>query len=215
VNARERVSHEQAANLLPWLVNDSLDSEEKEGVLEHSRICVICRRELDELVRLRDSVARPTADIPAPDMRRINARIDDWNDRRNWGQRLIRAARKATDNPWRIGFVAQTVLLLVLATLLFMPAGDDPAYTTLTDPDSLPAGAYVRIVFTPEIDQTELTMFLDRFELSVVGGPSARGVYTLELADAMSLKDRDNLLLYLQGDSRVLFAQPVVHGVEQ
>ena len=50
MNTRESVSHQQAAELLPWLVNDSLDAGEKENVLEHALACVICRRELDELM---------------------------------------------------------------------------------------------------------------------------------------------------------------------
>ena len=42
MKARESVSHEQAAGLLPWLVNDTLDAGEKENVLEHALACVIC-----------------------------------------------------------------------------------------------------------------------------------------------------------------------------
>ena len=35
MTAREAMSHELVVELLPWLVNDSLDELEKEAVLEH------------------------------------------------------------------------------------------------------------------------------------------------------------------------------------
>ena len=49
MNAPETVSHEQAVELIPWLVNESLVGKEKEAVLEHAQSCVICRRDLDDL----------------------------------------------------------------------------------------------------------------------------------------------------------------------
>ena len=78
MNVRESMSHEQAVEFLPWLVNGSLDEQEKEAVLEHAHACVICRRELSNLEQLRDSIshASGTSPIPEPDMRNINARID-------------------------------------------------------------------------------------------------------------------------------------------
>lgn len=38
----------QAVELLPWLLNGSLESEERHGLLAHLRSCAGCRRELDE-----------------------------------------------------------------------------------------------------------------------------------------------------------------------
>ena len=57
MNVRESVSHEQAVELLPWLVNNSLDEQEKEAVLEHAHACVICRRELTNLQQLQNSIS--------------------------------------------------------------------------------------------------------------------------------------------------------------
>ena len=57
MNLREHFSHEQVVELLPWLVNDSLDELERESVLEHAHACVICRRELSSLQQIRDSIS--------------------------------------------------------------------------------------------------------------------------------------------------------------
>ncbi len=217
MNAPERVSHEQAAELLPWLVNDLLVDKEKETVLEHARSCVICRRDLDDLEQLRDSIisASSLKPIPAPDMRSINARIDALIDRQNRGRVLIARLREVFVSPWQVAFVAQSVLLVVLASLLLWPGPRDAEFTTLTQPHVLPDGHYVRVVFSPELTQSEFIELLDNLELKIFDGPSSRGVYTLGVAKAMSVHDHDKLVAELQGDPSVLFAQPVNRGAEQ
>ena len=40
------ISHDQAFELLPWLVNGSLAAGERDAVEEHLRSCLPCRREL-------------------------------------------------------------------------------------------------------------------------------------------------------------------------
>ena len=54
--ARESLPHEHAMEMLPWLVNDSLLSDERAAVLDHAQSCVMCRREMKSLEDLRDSV---------------------------------------------------------------------------------------------------------------------------------------------------------------
>ncbi len=217
MNAPEAVSHQKAAELLPWLLNDLLDDEEKVAIVEHARLCVICRRDLDDLEQLRDSIMRVSnlKPIPAPDMRNINARIDALIDRQNRGRVLIARLREAFESPWPIAFVAQSVLLVVLASLLLWPGPRDAEFTTLTQPDHLPDGHYIRVVFSPELTQSGLIELLDNLELTIVDGPSSRGVYTLGVAKAMSVDDHDKLVTDLQGEPNVLFAQPVNRGAKQ
>ena len=49
MNTDERMTHEIAAELLPWLANDSLPADEKGRVMAHARSCVVCRKDLEEL----------------------------------------------------------------------------------------------------------------------------------------------------------------------
>lgn len=215
MNACESVSHEHAIELLPWLVNNSLDEREREAVLEHAQACVICRRELTNLQQLRDSISNTssTSPLPEPDLRNINARIDALIDRQNWGRELWSRLREARDSSWRIAFAAQTVALIVLATVLFWPEPRSEEYTTLTQVQNLPDGQYLRVVFSPNLQQSQLTNLLDKHKLTIVDGPSIRGVYTLGVADTGLYSDR--LLSRLQGDPDVLFAQPVMIGVDR
>ena len=215
MNVRENFSHEQAVELLPWLVNDSLDESEKEAVLEHAHACVICRRELSSLQKIQDSISDTsgTLSIPEPDMRRINARIDDFIEGHKSWRGLITRFRNLFNSPWRIAFAAQSVALLALAMVLVWPEPEDAQFETLTQTGSLPDGRYVRVVLSPDIQQSQLEDFLDLYELTIVDGPSNRGVYTLGIA--LRTQDTDILVSSLQGDPIVLFAQPVIIGAER
>ena len=212
MNARESISHQLAVELLPWLVNNTLDEQERENVLEHALACVTCRRELDELEQVSNSVADTTKSwfTPTPDMRNINARIDGLIDRQNRGRELMSWIRDMSPGPWRVAFAAQMGLIIVLASMLFWPGSGDPEFTTLTQPQNIPDGHYVRVVFSPDMAASELSNLLDEMALTVADGPSARGVYTLGVSQTMSEDERDGLLANLQREPDVLFAQPVV-----
>ncbi len=215
MNVRESVSHEQAVELLPWLVNDSLDEQEKESVISHAHACVICRRELTNLQRLQDAIfnASNASPMPEPDMRIINARIDALIERQNWGRELWSRLRNVFGSPRHIAFVAQAVVLVVLATAWLWPEPEGTEFTTFTQAENLPDGRYVRVVFSPDVDQSQLAILLDKFDLTIVGGPSNRGVYTLTVAN--STEHGDGLISSLQGDPNVLFAQPVIIGADR
>lgn len=214
MNVRESVSHEQAVELLPWLVNDSLGAQEQEAVRAHAKSCVICRRELLDLEETRDSIvsASDSAMIPEPDMRNINARIDALIDRQNRGRELLSRLREVFDSPWRIAFAAQTVFLIVLAGVLFWPEPRSVEFTTLTETQNLAEGQYIRVVFSPDLQQPQINTLLDAHALTIVDGPSMRGVYTLGFANTNI--DDGTLLSSLQANSNVLFAEPVVIGAE-
>lgn len=208
--------HEQASELLPWLVNDSLPEGERNLVHEHATSCVICRRELDELENLRNSISGASINaIPAPDMRRINARIDALIEKENRGQQLLANIRNFFSSPWRLAFAAQTAVIVILATVLFWPQVDKPEFTTLTDPQDLPDGQYVRVVFEPTLAASDLSSLLDTMNLTIVDGPSDRGVYTLRLSTTLSAADRTALVADLSSSDSVVFAQPVPGGVQR
>ena len=215
MNASKSVSHEQAVELLPWLVNGTLDAQEQEVIFEHAHACVICRRELSHLHRLHESFSQAanTALIPEPDMRNINARIDALVDRQHWIQTQLSRLREFFDSPLRIGFAAQTIVVVLLATVLLWPENEDVEFTTLTQADNLPDGRYIRVVFSPDLQHSQMTDLLDKFELTIVEGPSNRGVYTLSVSNAADTEDV--LAQTLQDNPNILFAQPIIIGVDQ
>lgn len=70
--------HEHPEELLPWLVNDTLEGEERRRVEEHVRSCLRCRREVEELRALRRDVAGAAAAArpPAGGLERFLAAVE-------------------------------------------------------------------------------------------------------------------------------------------
>ena len=218
--ARNAVPHEQALELLPWLINNSLSDDERGAILEHARNCVACRREMRQLEKLRDSIKYLSSSElnPAPDMRNINARIDRFIERQNLGRRSLLWIGRFFERPWRTAYAVQTVLLVVLIAALLWPDKPETPNTefrTLTQSSGLAVGHYVRAVFSPELSATDLQALLDDLELAIVDGPTDRGVYTLALKNSNVVGPRDAALIKLSKNPDVLFAQPVNQGTGQ
>lgn len=208
------MTHEAAIELLPWLINGSLDDEEHGAVTDHAASCVICRRELDELEVLQQSVVALASRTEAaePDMRRINARIDAQLQHESRGNSLVAAWREFSSSRLRLAFAIQTAALIAVVGVLLLPREPEPVFTTLTSTETIPAGHYLRVVFDPTVADGDVTGMLRTNRLSVVAGPSERGVFTLRFADAVTASEREVVLADMQGDSRILFAQPVAGG---
>lgn len=211
MSAPESMSHEEAIELLPWLVNGSLHPSETEPVRVHARSCVVCRRELETLNELRDFVVdgAMAEAIPESDMRNINARIDHMIERKSWGSSLISWLHAHFASPWKLAFAAQTILVIGLAAALMWPPTPEPVFTTLTQAELMPGKHRVRVVFTPQTTLAEVTFLLRDTQLTVQSGPSARGVYTLAFPETLGPQEREQLLGHLQSLPAVQFAQNV------
>ena len=213
MNNVEPLLHDDARELLPWVVNGSLAADERDRIRAHANDCVICRRELEELERLRDSIqlAADATAIPAADMQRINGRIDSLLVRQQRIGRYLTAMRDFFAHPWRLAFAAQTLVLIGLVSIVFWPNGGRREFVTLTEPESLPAGEYVRVVFDPDLNPDDIAAIVDRLGLDLVGKPTERGVATLRIASPAATS-RDTLIAQLLDQPGVLFAQPVANG---
>ena len=209
MNVPEHISHEQAIELLPWLLTGSMQSEELAKVRAHAVSCVICKRELQELEVISDVISDEAGSqpVPPPDMRNINARIDRLVEREGRLRTLISRLGGGILQPWRLAFAIQTAVVVALAAVVFWPGSDDAEYVTLTQPQQMPDGHFVRIVFNPDMSLSELAGLLEESGLTVADGPSARGVYTLGAPEGLSESERALLLAKLQQEPGVLFAQ--------
>ncbi len=211
--------HEQVAEILPWYVNASLSRDEQALVDEHLAGCADCR---EELARCRSIslAARSTAQgeegwdpsprhfaqvlarIDASEQRRLGARGRAFLDRlRSWVSDTPRVVRWA--------FAAQGVAALALAAaLLWRAPGPSAAYETLSRPAPAAAGdrARLHLVFAEETTERELRDILHDVDGVLVGGPSPRGVYTVELPVGASERERvEASAARLRGDRRVRF----------
>jgi hypothetical protein len=214
VTRHDSMTHDQAIELLPWLVNGSLAGEEYTAVSDHAASCVVCRRELGELEVLQQSISAlgAHADLPVPDMRRINARIDAQLERETRKSSLVDAWQQFSTSHWRLAFVVQTAVLVAVVAILLIPREPTPEFTTLSTPEALPAGHYLRIVFDPTLSDVAVAEIVETSGLLAIAGPSDRGVVTLQFPATVDASERESALASLQDDDRVLFAQSVEGG---
>jgi hypothetical protein len=209
--------HEHVGEILPWYVNASLSREETALVDAHLAACAPCR---DELVRCRalslaarsaaqgeggwaaspHHFARVLARVDASEQRRLGARGRALLDR-------LRSWVSDTPRPVRWAFAVQGVAALALAALLLRAPAPPAAYETLSRPAPAAAGdrARLHLVLAEETTERELRDLLHGVEGVLVGGPSSRGVYTVELPVGASERERvEAIAARLRGEPRVL-----------
>jgi hypothetical protein len=192
---RAAIDHESASGLLPWLVNGTLDDDERERVERHVRHCIACRAELAEQQALLTLMRRqPTLPVSAErELERLQRRISPGANR--YRRAPLAAAAAAA--------LAGVIGLYVLSRVE-EPEPREAAYRTLTQGES--AAVLIDVVFA-DISDVEMRALLAENGAEIVAGPSPRlGRYTLRLVEASSATDVDAVLRRLAGDDRVRFA---------
>ncbi len=189
--------------LLPWYVNGTLDALERARVEQHLAQCLRCRREADWLRALQAAVAR---DEPAPAMdealARAHARLDAREARwrlRGLGKRIAGDWREARLTV-RAALVVALVLVLALAFALIGEREEPVLYRTLSSPQAEKAsGARLSVVFDGAAREDEVRRALVEAGARIIGGPSAAGEYTVEVASA----DEEQALRKLRASAAV------------
>ena len=201
-------AHAQAAELLPWHANGTLDPLERGRVERHVAECVACRRDLAELVRVQEIVkADADLDLAMPDsLQRMHALLDA-------GRRRRRTDAGGMKNRWarlplwaRVALPVQAATMLLLVALVIAGRSTEPTYYRLLGaaPTLAPAADRIVVVFAPGTTEQTMRQTLLRIAARVVDGPNAAGAYTLLLHS----RTQDAALALLRARSDVLFAEP-------
>jgi anti-sigma factor RsiW len=206
-------------------VNGTLDDRDREAVTAHLPGCPACREEVARCQTLAAAVqsAVDAAGAPGPGrLARVLASIElleatgarrtawrgRWRARVEWLGDLF----QRTPGPVRWGLAAQTALLVLVVGLTAWPGVPSPRapYRTLADDGERRVGqeALIHVVFTEDITERELRTLLRRIEGRIVDGPSAVGLYTVDVR--ASTPDRAvPIIEILRGDPKVRLAEPV------
>ena len=224
--------HGLVLELLPWYAEGGLSQAERAQVGRHLEECAACRAELAQCQEVGGWFAarnEPDAWQPsAAHFERVLALVDaaeaaaparEVSARRGWLDRLGEWLGGAPP-AWRWALGVESLALAVLALALVMPrpllgpgslAGKDGAFETLTDaaPAAQAQGPRLRVVFAEEITEAEIRSLLRQVQGQVVQGPSALGVYTVELpAAALPAEAAQAFKAHL----KVRLAEPVLTG---
>lgn len=206
------MTHDNVDELLPLLVSGGLTDAESRAVQEHVATCLVCRREQKHLALVNAGLQSAPAgvDVPAPDAARLLERIDAHEERRR-DKPFARLITYGRQHPL-FALAAQAALVLLAVLVFVSPIEQEPAFTTLSQPDELPAGEYVRAVFEPGLDETDVADLVASMQLRIVDGPGERGIYTLAVSARSGLADYDTLAEALRANDNVLFAESISIG---
>lgn len=202
------MTHEEAWDLIPWLVNDSIEPAQRAYLEQHLDGCMRCHGELKaQRVLLQAMNAGPQVEaMPRASLQKLWARLDA--DATPAAVRKTPALRqRLTSFSWMLASAACLVLLLGASVLALLRSAEPPAaaYRTVADP-AMPAGSGIRAVFAGDLQLAELQGLLEITGLSIVAGPTASGVYTLDAA--ASGADSRAALAMLRAHPAVRFAEP-------
>jgi Putative zinc-finger len=212
------MTHDDVWHALPFYVNGTLRGQARADVEAHLASCTECRAELVTQTQVRDTIVRE-------DVRQESAQVsfDQLWDRigedaavaeAREGKALSPApavprARTSRTMKWLVAAVV--VEGIGLATLSAMTWSQGlsvaPDYRTLSSQEAPLPGGQIRAVFAPDLKLAEFQGLLSSSKLSVVGGPTEAGVYTLALEDTSA--SVDNALGHLRGNASVRFAEPI------
>jgi anti-sigma factor RsiW len=210
------MTHDDVWHALPFYVNGTLRGHARADVDAHLGTCTECRAELVTQTQVRDTILRE-------DVRQESARssFDQLWDRIHEDEAVAEAHQAHAVSPvatrapmsravkWLVAAVI--VQGIGLATLGAMGWNQGlsvaPAYRTLSQETPASAPGQIRAVFAPDLTLSQLQSLLSSSKLSVVGGPTEAGVYTLALEDVNA--NVDNALVHLRGSASVRFAEPI------
>lgn len=169
---------EPVEQLLPFLVNGTLAGPERARVEESLRHSPALTAEAALLGQLRGAMkALPQPSSPAEfGLARLMRDID-------------REAQAQRSRRWQLAGGALAAAAIVLAVLLVLPAGQTGYQQASGDPGP----GDLTVAFVPGATLAEVTELLQANDLEIVDGPSAIGLYRLDVtegADASAIADK-------------------------
>lgn len=183
--------HDNIEALLPWHVNGTLSLEEGEATQGHVANCVTCRGQLNLLGEVAWVVEQAVAPHFDTDLALARARKALHLDRKARKRRGL-ATLALSSRAIRWVLVAQAAALAVAATLLIsqrlhVPSSPDEFHGLSTPARSVSTSRpRVRILFSEGATEGQIRTMLHEIGGRIVDGPTAIGLYTIELQQSAS-----------------------------
>ena len=220
---RQDDQHRHVSELVPWYLNGTLEDRDREEVTAHLTGCLACRQELAQCQALAAAVqsAGDAEWAPRPDrlerllasielLEATNVRSAGWRTRLRAGTQWLAELLHTTPNPVRWALAVQAAVLVLVVGLAVWPGALSPRapYRTLAEGDRRIGQSLVHVVFAEQISEREMRTLLGRVQGKIVDGPSAVGLYTVEVG-ARTPDEVTSMVAILRNDPKVRLAEPV------
>lgn len=212
--------HQEIALLLPWFVNDSLESDEHSRVENHIRRCLVCRRQLIDLRRLADMVNQESnLDVAAETS---FSRIADQLGKPASARYQQPAAAKHRDRSIKrysrsSSFAYALAASLVLAALLplglqTMQRDDSDSFATLSAATTAVSNqtGELRVVFAKTASASDIAALLEALHGQPIGAANSVGALNIRLNHDGSSPTLEQAIALLRSRPEVVLAEPVV-----
>lgn len=189
------MTHQEVIELLPWYANSSLSEGERREVATHLSSCAACAEELDQLQAIQVALKESAEELPEPSPALLGRALADID--------AIERGRPKSSVSWfrgvldRIGDVlfgwcgpmpvlARAVvaaqLVLVLALGAFSYSLWDNRYATQSGgQQGAGDGSTIAIRFNESITEAQMRRLLAEIHGTIISGPSALGIYSVQV----------------------------------
>jgi anti-sigma-K factor RskA len=190
--------HRQAERLLPWLVNGTLEGDERATIERHVDTCADCQQQLAQWQALQDTCAMPAMSTldPMPSFTRLRNRLQAPRARPPVSRWSAMRSAWTTAPLWLRGAVAAPCALLLALGGAWLAREQPAPYRMLGDtPAAMPASTDARlvVVFEPGASQARTQQLLRASQARIVDGPNEVGAYVLAVPAARVASVRDAL----------------------
>jgi hypothetical protein len=210
-------AHQELSLLLPWYVNKTLHGAELKDLENHLAVCLVCKREMNQLQKLAQAVSQSGAGDSAE-----QAAFSRLKKRLHGDQPPILATplgqsqtKQQESTALRPALAMAAALLVSLSIIMPSSTGDNakagnPFRTLSSDkqPDAIKTNE-IRVVFAQHASQHDKDIILDQVHGHIVGEkPTAQGVYTVRLGNDIAATHLLDTIDLLRKNSKVIFAEP-------
>jgi len=215
------MNHQEIIELLPWYANQTLEDDERKLVEMHLADCRDCAKEVESLKAMRKTIVEVGDSGPALSpfaLNRALAEIEDYERTRTTTAKAASVATREKKGFWakwwqptpvfaRALIAAQIVLLLALGSVSVYQYGHPNVIYRTSSGGAMDDKASTRITvgFNDGATEQEIRQTILGIEGQIVEGPSALGLYTIQVAISRErTAEIDKVLQTLRRNTKVV-----------
>jgi hypothetical protein len=187
--------------LLPWHLNHTLEKAEEEKIKKHLKSCSLCRQELERIKQEQEFYQSAAEEIRIPNtFPHVISALEQKEAEGIWHQ-IASFIFKPQPVFATTLIIAQSLIIIGLVALLATnPWGaGEKIYRTLSGPSIVEGkGPLLTILFQDRVQEKDMREVILDIQATIVNGPTALGIYTVELRSEMRPEERQYLIASLR-----------------